>query len=495
VQLFVFAVVEAALRFGPLGGILVPLAGVPVLAAAEWWRADRFGDGTYDLDHVTFPAGIQLIVGLIVGRLVNHLRDERSVAEEEAAAAASLRDEVGRRADQLEAVNRCARALGSTLDVNEAFARFLREVRGVLPFERLAIVLSDGTTVETMAQTEAALFGPGRESPLEGSLVERVLAEGTTVVRADLAEGPRYPEEERFLEVGLRSRVAAPLASGARRLGILSVARRAPHAFSQEEVDLVSLLARQVGAAVQNIRMYETERSTAQELRRLSELRADFVSLVSHELRGPMASVIGCAATLRQRWRSLTPEQRESFLALIEEETSRLASLVGDVLDTSRIEAGTFSYTFERVDMEELVREVVGGLTLAQEEVGVQVEVPAPLPAIRGDRDRLRQVLLNLVSNAVKYTHPGDVVQVLASARNGSVSVRVVDHGPGIAQAQQQIIFEKFGRANVGGKAKPGTGLGLYIARSIAEAHGGSLEVDSRPGEGAAFVLTLPTEA
>jgi len=205
-----------------------------------------------------------------------------------------------------------------------------------------------------------------------------------------------------------------------------------------------------------------------------------------------MASVIGCAATLRERWRQLAPEQRESFLALIEEETSRLAALIGDVLDTSRIEAGSFSYAFSDVNVEELAREVVGGLTLAQEEVLVRVEVPAPLPPIRGDRERLRQLFLNLVGNAVKYTHPGDEVRVAATSRNGAVTVRVEDHGPGIPSEQQTLIFEKFGRANVGGKSKPGTGLGLFIARSIAEAHGGSLHVESHFGEGAVFVLTLP---
>ena len=110
---------------------------------------------------------------------------------------------------------------------------------------------------------------------------------------------------------------------------------------------------------MQNIRAYEAERKTVEELRRLSALRADFVSLVSHELSTPMASVIGSARTLQQRWRELTPEQRESFLELIADETNRLATLIGDVLDTSRIEAGTFSFRFEDVDLAQLVRDSV----------------------------------------------------------------------------------------------------------------------------------------
>jgi signal transduction histidine kinase len=226
----------------------------------------------------------------------------------------------------------------------------------------------------------------------------------------------------------------------------------------------------------------------------LSALRADFVSLVSHELRGPMASVIGCASTLRQRWRSLSAEQRESFLSLIEEETSRLAGLVGDVLDTSRIEAGTFTLTVSDVDLAELVRETAALASMTESDVEVRAAVDGPLPVVRGDRDRLRQVLSNLLGNAVNYTVAGDEVELRATAENGVVEVTVRDHGPGIPAEDQRLVFEKFGRATPSGPAKPGAGLGLYIARSIAEAHGGSLEVHSEAGAGATFVLRLPVE-
>jgi signal transduction histidine kinase len=205
-----------------------------------------------------------------------------------------------------------------------------------------------------------------------------------------------------------------------------------------------------------------------------------------------MASVIGCAQTLRQRWRELAPDQRESFLALIEGETARLATLIGDVLDTSRIEAGTFPFTFGQVDLEELVREASDVVRLGQEEVGLRLSVASGIPLVRGDRERLRQLLLNLLSNAVKYTVAGDEVEVSAADQDGAVAVSVTDHGPGIPREEQRLIFEKFGRVNQGGKAKPGAGLGLFIARSIAEAHGGSLEVESEPGAGATFTLRLP---
>jgi signal transduction histidine kinase len=229
-------------------------------------------------------------------------------------------------------------------------------------------------------------------------------------------------------------------------------------------------------------------------LRRLSTLRADFVSLVSHELRSPMAAVIGAARTLEQRWRELSVEQRQSFLALIADETNRLADLVGDVLDTSRIEAGTFTYTFGDVDVGALARETAAAATVGQDDVEVRTTIRDPLPAVRGDAERLRQVLRNLLENAVKYSADGGEVRVTAYAHGGRVHVDVSDEGPGIAREHQGLIFEKFGRVNPGGQGKPGSGLGLFISRSIAEAHGGSLEVHSNPNRGSTFTLTLPAQ-
>jgi signal transduction histidine kinase len=488
----IFAVVEAALRFGLRGGVLLPLALVPYLAFVEWWRADHFGPPGFLLDRVTFPAGILLLTGLINGWLVARLHQEAGAARAQTAEAEGLRDRLGRRVDLLEAAGRCARALGSSLELNEAFSAFIRELRGHVPFERTAIVLAEGGSAQVMATSGRGadeVFPPGTHRPVEGSLLTEVLR-GETVYRDDMAvEG--YPEEAELLALGLRSRVAAPLVAGARTFGMISVVRAEPRAFEPEEVDLLSLLGRFVATAVLNIRAYEAERTTVEELRRLSALRADFVSLVSHELRSPMATVIGSARTLQQRWRELTPEQRDSFLALIGDETTRLASLIADVLDTSRIEAGTFSYAFDKVDLAELVRDVAAAAGVGQDEVRVNATIAEPLPHVRGDRERLRQVLSNLVENAVKYSPVGEVVDVRASTTNGRVVVDVRDRGPGVSSDDQSLIFEKFGRAKTG-KMLPGTGLGLFIARSIAEAHGGTLEVRGAPDGGAIFTLALP---
>jgi signal transduction histidine kinase len=491
-QLLFLAIVVGAVRFGMRGGIIVALAAVPVAALFEQQRAHWFHVG-YRIEFVTFQAGAGLLMALLVGWIVTRLDEQRATAEQRAEEAEALRDELGRRADLLDAANRCARALSSSLDLDEAVDAFIRELRGLVPFDRMAIVLAeDGMAriIATAGERADDALSAGAEFDPENSLISDVVARGQTVYRRDMAP-PLYVEEDRLLALGLRSRVAAPLLAGARTIGLISLSRSEPDAFQEHEIELTGLLGRLAASAVQNIRAYESERRTVDELRRLSALRADFVSLVSHELRSPMAAVIGAARTLQARWRELQPDQRESFLALIGDETTRLAALIGDVLDTSRIDAGTFSFRFSDVDVAALVRDMVSTAAYGQDEVPIVVEATPDVAVVRGDPERLRQIFGNLIDNAVKYSPVGGPVEVRVSQFNGEVTVSVRDRGPGIHAADQRVIFEKFGRV-AAGNSKPGSGLGLYIARSIAETHGGTIAVLSAPGRGATFTVTLP---
>lgn len=490
-QVLILVLIEAAFRYGIRGGLGFAVANIPTLVAYEKLRSDYFHE-RYHYENITLQLGVEVMIALIVGWLVERLSGETAAAVERAREAEHFRDELGRRADLLDAANRCARALGSSLEIEAAFGAFIRELRGLIPFDRTAIILSEEGHIRVMATAghmHDEVLRPGEALPA-GALIETVMSTGETVYRRDMSDH-KHPEEVTLTRIGLHSRIGAPLLLGVRPIGMLAILRRQPEAFEPDEIELATLLGRLVATAVQNIRAYSAERETVEELRRLSALRADFVSLVSHELRSPMAAVIGASRTLQDRWRELSPEQRASFLALIGDETARLATLIGDVLDTSRIEAGTFSYAFSDVDLADLVRETVATMGLGQDEVSVVALAPETVPAVRGDRERLKQVLMNLVENAVKYSPAGGEVDVRAWADNGVVLVAVEDQGPGIPHEQHGLIFEKFGRANVGG-GKPGSGLGLFIARSIAEAHGGKLGVRSAPGQGSTFTLELP---
>ena len=395
----------------------------------------------------------------------------------------------------LEAANRCARALGSSLELDEAFGAFIRELRGLVPFERTAIVLVEGDTATTMATAGRGaneVFPPGNSDPIEGSLLERVL-EGKIVVRRDLEERG-FPEDEQLLALGLRSelvdaaparrphdRDAQPLARPARRVqrgrGRARLAARPPRRDRRaEHPRLRGRAATRRGAraalgAPRRLRLARLPRA-AQPDGGGDRRGADAA--------GPLADADGA-------------EQRESFLALIGDETTRLAELVGDVLDTSRIEAGTFSYRFEDVDLGRVVDEAVEAAVLAQQDVPVVASVRGALPAIRGDRARLRQVLGNLIDNAVKYSPEGGEVRVSAGGgERRACGSRCATPGRGSRATSRRASSRSSAAADVPGGSKPGTGLGLFIARSIAEAHGGTLDVSSGAEPGSTFTLTLP---
>jgi K+-sensing histidine kinase KdpD len=415
-QLSFLPITEGALLYGLRGSVALAIATAPVVAAFEWMRSRHYPPHHYQVNYVTFQVGVGLLVGLLIGWLVERLRGERAIAE--------------RRVDLLEAANRCARALASSLDVDEAFSAFIRELGVLVPFERVTIVLVDGDRAEVMATAGRGVervFPRGSARPVAGSVLEEVLR-GHVVYRESMRP-PQYPEEEELMNLGLESRLLAPLQVGPRTIGMLGLLRERPRSFSSEDVELVSLLGRLVATAVQNIRSYEAERKTVEELRRLSALRADFVSLVSHELRSPMAAVIGAARTLQGRWRELSADKRQSFLELISDETTRLANLIADVLDTSRIEAGTFTFSFTDVDVADVVHDVVATAAVGQDEVRVRAEVGS-VPPIRADRQRLQQVLQNLVENAVKYSPAHADVTVSARTENGVVRIAVRDEGP-----------------------------------------------------------------
>jgi signal transduction histidine kinase len=233
----------------------------------------------------------------------------------------------------------------------------------------------------------------------------------------------------------------------------------------------------------------EDLRRELEELRGNVARRAQFVAILAHDVRTPLASIVGSVHTLQQRGGELSAQQREQLVAVIGREAERLAGLLDEAFDTARIETHTFSYSLAELDMGELVEDAVAAAR-ASGTAGVAADVQPGLPLVNGDRGRLRQVLGNLIDNAVKFSPAGSPVAVRATAENGRVAVAVTDQGEGIPPEHQETIFEQFGR--VLGTNKPGSGLGLYIARAIAEAHGGTLDVTSAPGEGATFTLSLP---
>ncbi len=220
------------------------------------------------------------------------------------------------------------------------------------------------------------------------------------------------------------------------------------------------------------------------------EGEARFAALVVHELRSPLAAMVGAARMLRARWSELDDAKRDGLLALLSDEAGRVERLLGDLQDATRVVAGGFAYEFAEVDVGRIVDDAVAAARLGREGVSVAATVPEPLPPVRGDADRLRQALDNLIGNAVKASASGDTVEVRAERRDGLVRVSVSDRGPGVETTDAERIFAAFEQA----ASRPGAGLGLHVARMVAEAHGGTIELALNPGGGATFTLVLPVQ-
>ncbi|MBO9541537.1 PAS domain S-box protein [bacterium] len=249
-------------------------------------------------------------------------------------------------------------------------------------------------------------------------------------------------------------------------------------------------------AQAERERLLVKEQKASSELeaaRRLGDLKNNFVNAVSHDLRVPLTSIMGYAEFLADGLGGSLSETQEAYVQQIEQSARRLEALVNDLLDFARIDAGTFRLKSEEADLSLMIRESIECLhpQLEAARLGLELELPkAPLRAPM-DPQRIEQVLINLLSNAIKFTPEGQSVRVRAQARDESLYCEVVDTGEGIAPEELPKLFARFSQLE-GGIKKGGTGLGLNISKTIVEAHGGHIGVDSIPGEGSTFWFTLP---
>ncbi len=230
---------------------------------------------------------------------------------------------------------------------------------------------------------------------------------------------------------------------------------------------------------------------------RLEQLKADFIATVSHELRTPLAAVHGAAKTLQRDDIAVGDEVFEHLLAVISEQSDRLAALINNILLASRVESRELEVPTERVEVAALAVEVLAGVrALAGEGLTFELVAAPSVPPVVGDRENVRQVLTNLVANAAKYSPAGGRVQVELKPHEGELDIVVRDEGLGIATAEQSLIFEKFYRADANMiRGVSGSGLGLYISRELVNRMGGTISVESQLGEGSTFVVTLPLAA
>ncbi len=272
-------------------------------------------------------------------------------------------------------------------------------------------------------------------------------------------------------------------------------------AVATREVSLAAHLNRIVAVTTSRLRsvsgtplgFVKVVRDITQE-REVERMKSGFISMISHELRTPLFFIKGFVELLLQG-KADDPEVRSEFLSIIRVQTEHLEKLVEDLLDTSRVERGTFTLKQERVPIVDLVRQSVADAKgmASQAQVALKVEIEETLPEVNGDFLRLKQVMMNLIGNAIKFSGPGDTVTVRARLQPDAVWVQVEDQGPGIAQKDLAHVFDKFFQVDSSTtRSAGGVGLGLYISKQIVERLGGSIWAESEPGQGSRFTFALP---
>jgi signal transduction histidine kinase len=313
----------------------------------------------------------------------------------------------------------------------------------------------------------------------------------------DLTKRPSNPLRDAAIEAGLRAALIVPLLSGEDPLGTLVLQRRSPGEFPKAVVSLMQTFADQSAIALENANLFEEIAQKGRELEIASQHKSQFVANMSHELRTPLAAILGYAELMQEGFYEPLGQKSMDALARIRSNGKHLLGLINTVLDVAKIESGQFSLNLTEYALETIVETVRAATeSLAEtKKLALATDLAKSLPVGFGDEQRLTQVLLNLVGNAIKFTDAGEV-RITASAANGHLTVAVTDTGPGIPADQLTQVFEQFHQVDSSNtKAKGGTGLGLAISKQIIEMHGGRIWVESTLGQGSTFRMEVPVRA
>jgi GAF domain-containing protein len=410
--------------------------------------------------------------------------------------------ELSRSVDELRALGEVGQAITSTLDLQTVLSTIVARATQLSDTDAGVIYEYD---------EDRQVFVPRATERLEDDIVETMLAtpvrkgEGATGRLAEVHEPNQVPDillapaESRvrgaLVRAGYRALLAVPLVREDHLLGGLTVVRKMPGEFAGEVIELLQTFGTQSALAIQNARLFRELAEKSRQLEVASQHKSEFLANMSHELRTPLNAIIGFSEVLSERMFGELNEKQEEYLKDIHASGQHLLSLINDILDLSKIEAGRMELDLGIFDLPNVIATAVLLVRERAERRGIALHVAADerVGEIQGDERKVKQVLLNLLSNAIKFTPEGGRVEVQAKAMNGSVEVSVTDTGTGIALEDQEAIFEEFRQVGTAAKKVEGTGLGLALSRKFIELHGGRIWVQSQVGAGSTFTFTIPT--
>jgi two-component system sensor histidine kinase KdpD len=458
VALIFMVVVVAAAASGGLGpGVVASLLG---FVASDLLFVTPYYTLLVTKEQELLSLAVYLLVALVVSALVGTSEQRRVRAEQ--------------RERETHTLYELSASLVAHGGLEATLGGAARTLRRLLDLAGCAIVLLDEDGRAHLA---------AKDGELPDDLERRALA---------AVEQPAPTGPPAAAGAGTPELLAIPLRAASRQVGVLAVVPRGAGGagLGLAERRMLASFATQAALAVEQARS-EQARAKARALEATDRLRRALLNSVSHDLRTPLASILASASSLLDATVPLDEQEREQFLVTIEQEANRLARLVGNLLDMSRIEAGAVDPHLVEVWLPDVVNPAVQHARRTAPEQIIAANVPESLPLVLIDPVRLEQVLTNLLDNARRYASRG-LVRIDGRLVGATVELRVVDHGPGVPEDKQEQIFSQFYRLDSGDRRGGGTGLGLAICRGLVEAMGGRIWVETAPGGGAAFVVRLP---
>jgi signal transduction histidine kinase/CheY-like chemotaxis protein len=427
------------------------------------------------------------------------------VANQAAAAIQNLNllDETAKRASQLETAANIARQSSSMLDTNALLNTAINLIRDRFGFYHASIFIMEGPSAVVRASTgEAGKQMVTSEHNLlaeEGtSIIGHVCHTGEALIVNDVTENPTHRPHPLLPDT--RAELGIPLKIGDHVMGALDVQSTQINAFSEDDVTVLQTLADQIAVALDNARSFEVAQKAVVEIQEADRLKSEFLANMSHELRTPLNSIIGFSRVILKGIDGPITDLQKQDLEAIHHSGQHLLDMINNILDLSKIEAGKMELSIEEMEISDVIDSVISTARGLIKEQPIQLieNVPDTLPMVLADRTRVRQIMLNLLQNATKFTDEGSITvsaEIIEDVESEKplIKISVTDTGIGIAEEDQENLFERFSQVDSSLTRKVGgTGLGLSITKHLVEMQGGTIDLNSELGKGSTFWFTVP---